>query len=163
MDIGDRIKFLRKSANVNLTLEKFGDRIGHLSKGTVSAMENGVRGVTDQTIMSICREFHVNERWLRYGEPPMFTGSAKQEQIRSWIDRILVDEPDSYKVRLVAALAELDETGWKAIYDLAVKMVGSAKGQSVEERGEMLKQSYIDSCREGGESSESSGGSTKEA
>ena len=52
-------------------MEDFGAVIG-MGKSAVSRIENGVNGTTDQTIRSICREFGVNEHWLRTGEGEMF-------------------------------------------------------------------------------------------
>lgn len=69
--MNERIKQLRKE--LGLTLEKFGERIG-LRKSSLSQIENGVNGVTEQLIKSICREFNVREEWLRTGELPMFNG-----------------------------------------------------------------------------------------
>lgn len=69
--MNERIKQLRKE--LGLTLEKFGERIG-LRKSSLSQIENGVNGVTEQLIKSICREFNVREEWLRNGEEPMFNG-----------------------------------------------------------------------------------------
>ena len=69
MTIGERIKILRKEKN--LSMEDFGAVIG-MGKSAVSRIENGVNGTTDQTIRSICREFGVNEHWLRTGEGEMF-------------------------------------------------------------------------------------------
>ena len=57
-----RIRILRK--NMGLTLDEFGNRIG-LKKSTLSLIENEKTNVTEQTIKSICREFNVNENWLR--------------------------------------------------------------------------------------------------
>ena len=62
MTIGERIKILRKEKN--LSMEDFGAVIG-MGKSAVSR-------TTDQTIRSICREFGVNEHWLRTGEGEMF-------------------------------------------------------------------------------------------
>lgn len=64
-----RIKELRKY--LGLTLDKFGERLG-VKKAAVSKWENG-DNVTEQMIKSICREFNVNEKWLRYGSGEMFT------------------------------------------------------------------------------------------
>lgn len=64
MTTNDRVKEIRKYEN--LTLEKFGARLG-VGKTAISKLENGERGVTDQMIKSICREFRVNEQWLRDG------------------------------------------------------------------------------------------------
>lgn len=69
MTIGKRLKTVRKE--LNLTLDKFGEKIG-LKKATLSKMENDTSGLTDQTIMLICREFNVNEEWLRNGTGDMF-------------------------------------------------------------------------------------------
>ncbi len=62
--MNERIKQLRKK--LGLTLEKFGERIG-VSKMTISRIENGVNNVTEQMFKSICREFNVDEEWLRTG------------------------------------------------------------------------------------------------
>ena len=35
-------------------------------------MEKGKRNITDRVISDVCREFHVNEDWLRNGEGLMF-------------------------------------------------------------------------------------------
>lgn len=66
---GERIKELRKA--LNLTLEKFGERLG-VGKTAISKLEKGERNLTDQMCKSICREFNVNEAWLRDGEGEMF-------------------------------------------------------------------------------------------
>ena len=65
----ERVKELRKK--LGLTLEKFGEKLG-VTKQTVSRIENGVNSLTDQMFKSICREFNVNEHWLRTGEGDMF-------------------------------------------------------------------------------------------
>ncbi len=72
--MNERIKKLRKS--LNLTLEAFGGRIG-IGKSAASKIEKGRNGATDQTIKSICREFGVNENWLRYGKGSMFRQESK--------------------------------------------------------------------------------------
>lgn len=69
MTQGERIKVLRKS--LDLTMEKFGNRLG-VKKNSVSQWENGINSLTDQMCKSICREFNVNEEWLRTGDGEMF-------------------------------------------------------------------------------------------
>lgn len=64
-----RLKELRKT--LRLSGEKFGKNIG-LTKFAISKIEKGVSTPTEQTIKSICREYHVNEEWLRYGTGEMF-------------------------------------------------------------------------------------------
>lgn len=65
----NRIKSLRKE--LNLTQEKFGERLG-MKKNSISQIENGINALTEQLLVSICREFGVNEKWLRTGEGDMF-------------------------------------------------------------------------------------------
>ncbi len=67
--MNERIKELRKK--LGLTLEKFGDRVG-VTKVAISNIEKGNRNVTEQMFKSVCREFNVNEEWLRNGSGDMF-------------------------------------------------------------------------------------------
>ena len=71
--IGERIKQLRKK--LGMTQEKFADRIG-LKRNSVALIELG-RETSDQTIFAICREFRVNEEWLRTGAGEMFVPSPE--------------------------------------------------------------------------------------
>lgn len=70
--MNDRIKEVRQY--FKLTLEEFGRRIG-MTKSGLSKVERGENGTTDQTITSICREFGVNEEWLRTGSGSMLDDS----------------------------------------------------------------------------------------
>lgn len=67
--MNERIKELRDA--LGITLEEFGSRLG-VTRTAISRLERGNRGVTDQMTISICREFGVNEHWLRTGEGEMF-------------------------------------------------------------------------------------------
>lgn len=71
--IGERLLLLRKQ--LNLSQDDFGARIG-VVRSSISSLEGGRRNPSDQTILSICREFHVNEQWLRSGEGEMFSPDA---------------------------------------------------------------------------------------
>lgn len=57
--------------NLKMTTRKFGERL-NITGGAVTNMEKGIRGITDRTISDICREFNVNEEWLRNGTGEMF-------------------------------------------------------------------------------------------
>lgn len=70
MTQGERVKEIRKT--LNLTLEKFGDKIG-VQKSAVSKIERGDVGLTEQMSKSICREFNVNYDYLVNGEGDMFS------------------------------------------------------------------------------------------
>ncbi|SQA14556.1 Predicted transcriptional regulator [Streptobacillus moniliformis] len=67
--MNNRVKELRKK--LKLSGDKFGSKLG-VKRSTISNLENQTRNLTEQMIKSICREFNVNEEWLRYGNGPMF-------------------------------------------------------------------------------------------
>ncbi|WP_308780017.1 helix-turn-helix domain-containing protein [uncultured Clostridium sp.] len=72
MTINSRIKKIRKE--LKLTQAAFGERIG-LKQAAIGLYENGLRNVLDRVIFDICREFNVNEEWLRNGTGEMFVES----------------------------------------------------------------------------------------
>lgn len=73
--LNERIKVLREE--LGLSMEKFGGRIG-LTRSAISKIESG-SNPSDQTIISICREFNVNEEWLRNGKGDMFLDFSEDE------------------------------------------------------------------------------------
>lgn len=83
MTQGERVRELRKF--LNLTLEKFGKSLG-VGKTAISKIENNERKLTEQMILSICREFRVNYFWLTEGKGDMFTDTPE-----SVIDEIAED------------------------------------------------------------------------
>lgn len=84
-------------------MEEFGAVIG-MGKSAVSRIENGVNGTTDQTIRSICREFGVNETWLRTGE-----GETFEQTRESVLDRLSTDYDLSMEQRsVIEAFLDLD-------------------------------------------------------
>lgn len=67
--MNERIKEIRKDHK--LTQTEFGAKIG-LKGNTITTYETGLRNPSDAIIYSICREFNVNEDWLRYGTEPKY-------------------------------------------------------------------------------------------
>ena len=57
--VHDRIKEIRISLGLNQS--DFGNKIG-LGQAGVSALEKGIRGITDRNIQLICEKFNVNEK-----------------------------------------------------------------------------------------------------
>ena len=108
----DRIKELRK--NLGMTLETFGEKVG-VGKSTISRIENGTNGLTEQMILSICREFNVNEEWLRTGSGEMFKDMTLDEEIISFIGDIQWDASNTFKKRFISAIAKLNEEEWKVL------------------------------------------------
>ena len=95
----DRIKKIRKE--LDLTQQEFADRIG-IKRNSLANYETGRNTPMDAIITSICREFNVNEEWLRTGKGEMFIEQTKDEQIATFVGSILKDEDDSFKRRLIS-------------------------------------------------------------
>lgn len=72
----ERIKKLRRT--LDLTQQEFGDRIG-IKRNTVANYETGRNEPVDSVVALICREFNVNEEWLRDGTGEMFAPDASDE------------------------------------------------------------------------------------
>ncbi|MCI6464725.1 MAG: helix-turn-helix domain-containing protein [Faecalicatena sp.] len=72
--MNERIRILRKE--LKLSQEEFGKRVG-VSNTAISKLEKGERSLTEQMILSICREFRVNYFWLTEGHGDIFTGTPQ--------------------------------------------------------------------------------------
>ena len=115
----DRIKKIRKA--LDLTQQEFADRIG-VKRNTVGQWECGINPLTDQTISSICREFNVNEDWLRTGEGEMFIKLTRDEEMAKLTKQLLNEEEDSFKNRLISVLANLTDQQWEVLAEVAEKL-----------------------------------------
>lgn len=109
--MNNRVKELRKT--LKLSGEAFGERIG-IKKSALSLIENGKNNVTEQTFKSICREFNVNEEWLRTGEGEMFNTFSKDEQYAVNVGKLQRTDDETI-MRWVNAIAETDPESLKAV------------------------------------------------
>lgn len=82
----ERIRQLRKELGLNQT--DFGERIG-VKQGSVAGYESGARTPIDAVITSICREFDVNEDWLRTGEGEMFKERSPSDEVGYYVEDLL--------------------------------------------------------------------------
>lgn len=75
MSIGLRIRELRKEY-LHMNQTEFAAPLG-LTQAAIGAYENELRNVSEPSILSICREYGVSEKWLRDGVGDVFVaGSA---------------------------------------------------------------------------------------
>ena len=118
MTLGERIREVRKS--LKMTMDQFGERIGG-TKSTISNIENGNRNATEHMIKSICREFEVNEEWLRTGaggSDNMFKKMTADEQAYNRFGYIMENASPAKKAAL-SMLLELvysaPDDSWDAI------------------------------------------------
>lgn len=110
----DRITLIRK--NNGLTQKEFGEKIG-VKGNTITNYENGLRTPSDAIIYSICREFHINEEWLRTGQGEMLNIPSDLLEIPHFNEL----PPDEQKelVELAISFLELDKSSRNAIMTIA--------------------------------------------
>ncbi|NSD32085.1 helix-turn-helix domain-containing protein [Coprococcus comes] len=112
--MNERLKKLRKE--LDMTQQEFADRIG-IKRNSLANYETGRNTPIDAIIVSICREFNVNENWLRTGEGEMFVEMSYDDEIAQFVGQVMGEEDDSFKKRLISGLAALDDNGWKVLED----------------------------------------------
>lgn len=115
----NRISLIRK--NAGMTQDKLAEVLG-LTKNFISLIETGKRDPSDRTIKDICREFNVNEEWLRTGKGEMFIDVSREVEIAKFTKNLLLEESDSFKNRLISALARLSVEEWEVLEKIARTM-----------------------------------------
>lgn len=89
----DRIRKIRKE--LRLSQAEFGKRIC-IGKTSVSKIESGENNPSKQTLILICREFNINEEWLRTGEGDMTVNADNNSY--------------NIKERIIGAVTVMDES-----------------------------------------------------
>lgn len=112
----DRIKTLRKT--LKMTQQEFADRIG-IKRNTVGLYEIGQSGISDTVIRAICREFDVNEEWLRTGSGEMFREVDTEARFSEWAGRVLAGRDETFQKRFVTMMMSLTEDQWRLLEEKA--------------------------------------------
>lgn len=123
MTQGERVKSVRKKRE--LTLEKFGERLG-VTKTAISRIEKGDRSLTEQMFKSICREFGVNEVWLRTGEggdDNMFTKISEDDRFSLNLGK-LSQSDNEFAKNMLNVIAETEPEKLKIIEDFMKACLG---------------------------------------
>ena len=122
--MNERLKKIR--LKYNMTQEEFGNKIGIESRSHISALEKGNRSITDRIVNDVCREFNINEEWLRTGNGDMEKDAPDKlsfylGQIKGGNDEFIKD--------LIEVYMELDSDSKKALRIIAEKMVNKWKNK----------------------------------
>lgn len=127
----DRFKELRET--LSLTQQKFADRLD-ISRNFVAQIEMGNKIPSERTIKDICREFKVNYEWLTEGTGEMFIQNKRKSEIVDFVGSVLNGEADSFKIRLVEILANLNESEWETLQKLANALADKKEEQKDGDR-----------------------------
>ena len=119
--INDRIKKVVDDSR--LTKTEFAKKI-NISQPTVSMFCSGKANPSDRTIADICREFRVNETWLRTGEGKMRIDSSQRDQLEQFFKDVLASAPDA-RSDWLAAMAKLPPEFWGMLTDCAREIVSN--------------------------------------
>lgn len=133
MTQGERVNAIRKKKE--MTMEQFGEKIG-VQKSAVSKIEKDKVNLTEANIIAICREFDVNENWLRTGEGDMPRKLSEEEEIATLVSDVLEEGKDNpfygiileiirtYNELSPASQAVLREASQKLVENLSKKKEG---------------------------------------
>ena len=108
----ERIKQCRKA--LGLSQEKFANGI-NMTQNYIALLESGKRGISDRTISDICREYNVNEEWLRTGEGEMFRKVTDREELAKWVAEINALPTTAIQRRVAHMLTLLEPQDWITI------------------------------------------------
>lgn len=123
--MNERVKELRTA--LGLSAEKFGGKIG-VTRSAISKMELGVCNISEQSIISICREFNVNEEWLRNGTGEMFNDLSQDEELAYIVGQALPQADDFVKNTFIA-LGRLSQEFTAEEWQVVKKFVDALAGK----------------------------------
>jgi transcriptional regulator with XRE-family HTH domain len=123
----ERIREIRKA--LKLTQVEFGEKIG-VKGNTVTNYETGLRNPTDAVLLSICREFNVNEMWLRTGEGDMF--QIPDDEDAALISEVLENPDDKFYqmlLNMVRTYKQLSPESKKVAEDFIDQLFENSKNR----------------------------------
>ena len=106
--MNSRLYKVRKA--LKMSQVEFGREIG-VSGAAISRIEKGERGLTEQMLKSVCREYHVRREWLTEGTGEMFRWD--KSDLLERIDALLKTQGDPAQ-RLFRAFVEMRDDEWAA-------------------------------------------------
>lgn len=138
----ERIRKLRKT--LDLTQEKFAERIG-IKRNTIATYESGRNEPVDSVVALICREFHVNEEWLRYGTGEMFTKDSEDE-LKALTEKYSLTSADRVLIEKYVSLnADTRKAILKFMTDVVSSLEEADRYSDIPYTPEELEQNFLQS------------------
>lgn len=110
--MSERIRVLRKA--LGLTQQEFAERLC-IQRSTVAQYETGRSEPTAAVVSLICREYNVDEIWLRTGAGEMFRPRTREDDIASFFGQVLGGRCTDFQRRLVSVLSRLTVAEWELL------------------------------------------------
>lgn len=104
------------------TKTAFSDRI-NVSQAFVSQMCSGLKVPSDRTIADICREYDVNEDWLRTGRGDPYIQLSRDEALAQFFGEVMQGEDPDFRRRLLSVMSRLTTDEWALLEKMAWKLV----------------------------------------
>lgn len=123
--MNERIKEVRKARG--LSQDEFGRRLG-VTRGAVTNIELNKVEPKPLFVDLICREFDVNEEWLRTGSGSMFVEKSRDEELAELFGKVLAGDPD-FRRRLLSAMPRLTEEQWAMLGEVAQRLASDIEAQ----------------------------------
>lgn len=123
-DIKDRIKLARTT--LGKTQAEFAQAINR-TQSLFARYENGTNNINDRTIADICREFNVNEQWLRAGEGPMFREQDNLDNMLTADVAKLVRSSDEFTKKLIHNYLSLPQEARDEVKKFILKLAQEDK------------------------------------
>lgn len=123
MEMFERIKLLR-TEQLHMTQTEFGEALG-VKRDVINNIENNrLKNPEKQEPIYrlMCEKFNVSEEWLRTGNGEMFIPLTRDQLITGFAADLIMED-DTFKKRLVEALAKLDESEWEVLEKLAENLI----------------------------------------
>ncbi len=124
--MNERLKKLRKA--LDLTQQDFANRIG-VKRNTVATYEMGRSSPSDSAVSLICREFNVNEYWLRNGgsDDDMFIKLNEDEELAMYTQMLLDSTTDDVIANMIKKFIciyeKLDSDSKKILMNIADELI----------------------------------------
>lgn len=121
--MNERLKQLRKV--LKLTQQEFADKL-NIKRGTIANYEIGRNEPIDAVITLICKEFGVNEVWLRTGEggeENMFTQVSDEDRFSLSLGKLSMTD-NRFLQNALIALAETEPEKLKIIEEFMKGCLG---------------------------------------
>lgn len=129
----ERIKKIRR--HFEITQQAFADRLG-IKRGAVANYEVGRNEPTDSVISLICREFNVNETWLRTGEGDMFV-EMPEEDLYSRAAASLLKDDDALAIEGLKLYYSLRPEEKKAVTNYILRLADLIREHQSEQSEDM--------------------------